>query len=232
MTTCQKCGARVDADDEFCPECGAKIRAQPTEALPARQAMLIAVQPKKHWFLKTVLIFIIIIFLARACANFASEPQIPPKTYQPEYIQEVPAESERLISIDTPPPRVSPIPEPEPLPAKATSGVSCTDSDGKDYYTAGYILTDDPLSSGYINDQCLLQRAGNNYKETITNCLSSDGSCYVEEVYCKDIEGYGYETASCPNGCIKGGLFGKFWHSININNTNRGSCRTNAFLWL
>ena len=140
MTTCQKCGARVDADDEFCPECGAKIRAQPTEALPARQAMLIAVQPKKHWFLKTVLIFIIIIFLARACANFASEPQIPPKTYQPEYIQEVPAESERLISIDTPPPRVSPIPEPSHYLQKQQVEYHVQILMERIIYTAGYIF--------------------------------------------------------------------------------------------
>ena len=139
---CQKCGAKVDADDEFCPDCGAKIRAQPTEALPARQAMLIAVQPKKHWFLKTVLIFIIIIFLVRACANFASEPQV----YRP--IQEVaaPSPSERLISIDTPPPRVNPIPEPEPLRmseqergiAVASCKFACTMKDESKFNNPGF----------------------------------------------------------------------------------------------
>ncbi|MDD4878664.1 MAG: zinc ribbon domain-containing protein [Candidatus Nanoarchaeia archaeon] len=116
MTTCQKCGARVDADDEFCPECGAKTRQQPTEALPAREAQKIILQqaqPKKHRFLTVILIIIVLIFLFKACASFSSEPQI---SYTPTYTQEVtPASSERLISIETPSPRVNPIPEPEPL---------------------------------------------------------------------------------------------------------------------
>lgn len=25
---CQKCGTRVDAEDEFCPDCGAKVKGQ------------------------------------------------------------------------------------------------------------------------------------------------------------------------------------------------------------
>lgn len=115
MSHCQKCGARVDADDEFCPDCGAKVR-QPTEALPAREAQKIIfqqAQPKKHRFLTVVIIIIVIVLFLRACASFASEPQIP-SSYE-QYAREAPSQDERLISIETPPPRVNPIPEPEPL---------------------------------------------------------------------------------------------------------------------
>ncbi len=116
MTHCQKCGARVDADDEFCPDCGAKIL--PAGAVPAREAMqklfMQQGQPKKHRFFTAVIIIIGIILLLRACASFASQPQIP---YSPEqYTAEVPADDERLISIETPPPMVNPVPE--PLPGK------------------------------------------------------------------------------------------------------------------
>lgn len=96
---------------------------------------------------------------------------------------------------------------------------SCTDSDsGKNYYTAGYVLTNDPLSSGNISDQCLVQMTGNNYKQTATNCLPSDGSCYVEEVYCNTSSyyGYAYDVASCPNGCQSGAC-------VNASNTTNTS---------
>lgn len=113
MPTCQKCGARADPEDEFCPECGARMGA-----LPARG--VIAVQPKKHRFLKAILIIIVIILVLRACASFSSPSQV----YRP--IQEVsaPAEGERLVTIETPPPRVNPIPGPEPIPATAATGCS------------------------------------------------------------------------------------------------------------
>ncbi len=82
---------------------------------------------------------------------------------------------------------------------------SCTDSDGgKSYYTSGYILTNDPQSSKNISDQCLVQITGNNYKQTTTSCSPSDGTCYVEEVYCdtNSYYGYTYDTSfSCTNGC-------------------------------
>ncbi|MDI6737126.1 MAG: zinc ribbon domain-containing protein [Nanoarchaeota archaeon] len=169
MSKCPKCGAKLDADDEFCPECGAKVR-QPTQAPPAREAMQIVMQqaqPKKHGFLTVVIIIIVMIFLFKACAIFASEPQLPARTYQPEYAQEAPAPGERLISIETPPPRVNPIPEPEPLPNKE---VECSGASVK--------ITDACFSCGLL-DCGLLAKVENKGSKPIISFVTRS---YVNEM--------------------------------------------------
>ncbi len=110
MANCQKCGARVEEGDEFCPDCGAKII--PAGAAAARPGVFIAVKPGKHRFLKAFIIILVIIFLFRAYASFSSQPQLPVSSEQ--YAAEIPAEGERLISIETPPAEINPLLEPLP----------------------------------------------------------------------------------------------------------------------
>jgi hypothetical protein len=96
---------------------------------------------------------------------------------------------------------------------------SCTDSDGgKEYNTYGYVLTDDPNSSGNIKDKCLTQFTGNSYKSVSLNnaCSTSEGTCFVEEVYCDSSRSYGYsyDYYECTNGCQDGACLST---TANIN---------------
>ncbi|MFH0798152.1 MAG: zinc ribbon domain-containing protein [Candidatus Woesearchaeota archaeon] len=171
---CPKCGAKVDADDEFCPDCGAKIRAQPAEAMQA------VVRPKMHWFLKAVIIIIIIVFLLRACASFSSfssQPQLPELISQPEeYAQEAPAQSERLISIETSPPRVNPIPA--PLFSKPDKSVECS--------AVSVSITDACFSCGLV-DCGLLAKVENKGKKPI---IAFNTKSYMNELNTDESRAY------------------------------------------
>lgn len=128
MSKCPKCRTAVEAGDEFCPECGARVKQEPPRNIVEKLKERVGVEeqqpkPKSHKVFWTIAVIIIIIILFRACSSFsASEPQIAPSR---EYIREMPAQEERIVSIDTPAPRTSPIPEPR-KPDKSTecSGVS------------------------------------------------------------------------------------------------------------
>ncbi len=76
MTNCQKCGAKLDADDEFCPDCGAKI-------LPAGVALergAISAQPKKRTFFKVAMIIFGLMLILAACSMYISQSQVAPSS--------------------------------------------------------------------------------------------------------------------------------------------------------
>ena len=74
MTNCQKCGARVDSEDEFCPDCGARIL--PAGGVAARPGLLIAAQPGKRTFLRIFLVVIGVMLVVAVFSYIIGQSQV------------------------------------------------------------------------------------------------------------------------------------------------------------
>lgn len=136
MVHCHKCGAKAAEDDTFCPECGARMlkeeqkKEKPPAPKPAEKEEPEAPRPKERpvpqpqrviervvvqqkessatKLILTIIIILLVIFLARACVGGRPKPPLP---YLPE-----------PVAPPTPPPTY------EPEPAKVTCETFTDDS--------------------------------------------------------------------------------------------------------
>lgn len=94
MVNCKHCGARVEAGDDFCPECGANVKGAVEE--PKKEITREAIkttnlpQQQSHWgktLIWTIVIILVFLYLIGRCSTTTSEPQISPAYYNPpDYI--------------------------------------------------------------------------------------------------------------------------------------------------